>query len=160
MTDKSDCLKNLQQALEMELSAVTQYMLHALTADDWGLDKLASKMREEMQEELGHAESFAERIVFLGGDPQMKPAKVAGRAQSLKDLFAADLEDEKEAISFYTRASRDAMDAGDIGTQRLFENNALDEEGHMSWLELQLSLLDRMGEPAYIAMQINDMNAD
>jgi len=48
-------LKNLQKALSMELSAAHQYQLHAHVLDDWGIDRLAAKMREEFQEELEHS---------------------------------------------------------------------------------------------------------
>ena len=156
MSAKAKVISDLQTALSMELAAVNQYLLHALVAEDWGLDKLAAKMREEMQEELGHTEEFARRIVFLKGNPSLKAAKVPSRAQALEDMFEADLSDEQDAIKFYTKAARAADEAGDIGTRDIFERIALDEEGHMSWLELQISLLKRMGEPAFIAMQIGD----
>ncbi len=155
MSDNSQTLKSLQQAISMELAAVNQYMLHMLTVEDWGLDKLAAKMRAEMLEELTHAEEFARRLVFLGGTPELKAAKTPSRAQSLKTMFETDLVDEKDAISFYIKAARQAGETGDIGTRNLFERTALDEEGHMSWLELQLSLLQRMGDPAFTAMQID-----
>jgi len=158
MSDKKKVIENLQSALSMELTAVNQYMLHALIAEDWGLDKLAARMREEMAEELEHAQTYAQRIVFLKGDPELKPVAMPQRAQTLSDMFESDLRDEQEAITFYTKAARDADSAGDIGTRDIFERTALDEEGHMSWLELQLSLLKRMGEPAYTAMQIGDPN--
>lgn len=160
MSDTKKTLENLQTALSMELSAVSQYLHHILTTEDWGLDKLAEKMRAEMLEELGHAEEYARRMIFLGGVPEMKPAKVPSPAQSLQDMFEADLADEKDAISFYSRAAREADQAHDIGTRTLFERTALDEEGHMAWLDLELSLLKRMGEPAFIAMQIGQPNAD
>ena len=58
-------------------------------------------------------------------------------------------------MAFYSDAARTAADAGDIGTRSLFERIALDEEGHEGRrLELQLSLVTRMGEPAYFAMEI------
>ncbi len=151
MSDIAQTLENLQKAISMELAAVNQYMLHVLTTEDWGLDKLATKMRAEMLEELGHAEEYSRRLIFLGGTPKLQAAKVPARAQSLEEMFTADLVDEKEAITFYTMSARQA---DDIGTRNLFERTALDEEGHMSWLELQLSLLKRMGEPAFTAMQI------
>lgn len=154
MSAKSKTLENLQTAVSMELAAVSQYLLHILTAEDWGLDKLADKMRSEMLEELGHAEEYARRMIFLGGVPDMVAAKVPAPAQTLQDMFKADLTDEEDAISFYARAARDADEADDIGTRMIFERTALDEEGHMAWLDLQLSLLRRMGEPAFVAMQI------
>ena len=156
MSGNSKVIADLQTALSMELAAVNQYLLHALVAEDWGLDKLAAKMREEMQEELGHTEEFARRIVFLKGSPELKAQKMPHRAQALEDMFEADLRDEQDAIKFYTKAARTADEADDIGTRDIFERIALDEEGHMSWLELQLSLLKRMGEPAFIAMQVSD----
>ena len=160
MTDNSKTLENLQAAVSMELAAVSQYLLHILTTEDWGLDKLAEKMRAEMLEELGHAEEYARRMIFLGGTPEMKSAKTPTPAQSLQEMFEADLADEKDAIAFYSQAAREAGEANDIGSRALFERTAMDEEGHMSWLDLQVSLLRSMGEPAFIAMQIGQPAAD
>ena len=143
-------IASLQQGLAMELSAVQQYLLHAHVLDDWGLDKLAAKMREEMQEELGHAGQFIDRILYLGGTPELVPAKAPVKAESLKAMFKADRADEEEAIAFYSDAARAASEVNDIGTRVLFETIALDEEGHYGWLDQQMSLLDRMGEPAFM----------
>lgn len=155
MTNNNAILENLQTALSMELSAATQYLLHAHVLDDWGLDKLAAKMREEMQEELGHAGRFTDRILFLGGDPKMVPEKAPVRAKSLQEMFEIDKTDEKDAITFYTRGARAAYEADDIGSKALFEEIALDEEEHWGWLDLQLSLLERMGEPAFISKHMS-----
>jgi len=149
--DKTATKKNLQTALSMELTAMHQYQLHACVLDDWGMDLLAAKMREEMMEEMGHSEEFLVRLMFLKGEPRVEHAKLPQRAGSLKEMFELDLADETEAIEFYTKASVEASQENDIGSRQLFERIALDEEGHMSWLELQLDLLKRMGEPAYIA---------
>ena len=149
--NKKQSLTNLQTALSMELTAMHQYQLHAGVLDDWGLSLLAAKMREEMTEELGHSEEYMTRILFLKGSPELTMAKTPVRAASLKAMFETDLADEKEAIEFYTKASMQASEDCDIGTRTLFERIALDEEQHMSWLELQLDLLARMGEPAFIS---------
>lgn len=150
-----ETLKNLQTALSMELTATHQYQLHASVLDDWGMNLLAMKMREEMQEELVHSEDYLARIMFLGGDPELTLKKTPARAHSLKDMFDLDLADEREAFEFYTVASRQASDNGDLGSRMLFERIAIEEEGHISWLELQLGLLQRMGEPAYISKHIS-----
>lgn len=144
-------IQNLQTALSMELTATHQYQLHASVLDDWGLSLLATQMRAEMQEELGHSEEYMSRIVFLKGTPAMTLAKTPVQAASLREMFEADLADEREAIEFYTRAAMQAGEDGDIGTRTMFERVTLDEEEHMGWLELQLDLLERMGEPAYIS---------
>ncbi|QDT12701.1 bacterioferritin [Planctomycetes bacterium K23_9] len=151
---QQETLKNLQTALSMELTAMHQYQLHASVLDDWGMDRLAAKMREEMQEELGHSDEYLARLTFRKGTPELKLQKTPVLAKSLKEMFELDLADEQEAIEFYTTSAKQASDERDIGSRMLFERIAIDEEGHMSWLELQLDLLKRMGEPAYIAKHI------
>ncbi|MCA9261359.1 MAG: bacterioferritin [Planctomycetales bacterium] len=150
-----ESLENLQTALSMELTAQHQYQLHAAVLDDWGLDLLAAQMRSEMAEETGHSNEFLNRILFLKGAPEMKLAKAPVRAASLAEMFQADLQDEQEAIQFYTQASLQAAADGDLGTRALFEKIALGEEEHMAWLELQLDLLKRMGEPAYTSKHMS-----
>lgn len=151
-------IENLQTALSMELTATHQYQLHAGVLEDWGLNLLAAQMREEMHEELGHSQKFMDRILFLKGTPKMeleKPPTVSG---SLKEMFTADLADEQEAIRFYTKASMQALEDGDLGSRQVFEQTAIEEEEHQGWLELQLDLLERMGEPAYIAKYMSSPN--
>jgi bacterioferritin len=155
MSDRSKSIRNLQTALGMELTAVNQYLLHAHTLEDWGLDKLASRMRSEMQEELGHAGQFIDRIMFLGGTPELTPTKTPKMAETLKGLFEDDKKEEQGAIEFYSQAARDAADSNDIGTRTLFETIVLDEEGHWDWLDRQLATLDRMGEPAFMSIYMS-----
>ena len=121
MTNQTRSVENLQKALAMEMTAIHQYLLHAHVIEDWGLDALAEKMREEMNEELGHAGRFIDRILYLQGDPVIEAAKPPKRAEALGDLFAADLEEEKGAIAFYAEAAKAADEDRDIGTRVLFE---------------------------------------
>lgn len=146
----------LQQALSMELSASQQYLLHAHVLEDWGLGKLADKMREEMHEELGHAGQFIDRILFLGGDPDLTPAKKPVRAHNVKEMFEVDRADEAEAIEVYSEAAKAAYETNDIGSRVLFETIALDEEEHWSWLDQQLDLLERLGEGVYMQSQMGE----
>ncbi|MFB9150951.1 bacterioferritin [Roseovarius ramblicola] len=148
-------IEYLQQAVKMELTAAHQYQLHAHTLDDWGLTRLAGQMREEMQEELGHSDQFIERLMFLKAAPEIGFEKTPQQAETLPDMFRADLSDEEEAIGFYTKAAMHAGETGDIGTRMLFEKVALDEEGHKSWLELQLDLIERLGEKTYSAKLVS-----
>ena len=148
-------MKNLQKALSMEMSAMHQYQLHAHTLDDWGLDKLAAQMREEMTEEMGHSNEFMDRIIFLNGEPELALYKKPVKAKSLEEMFKADLADEEEAIAFYTEAAMQAGEQADVGTRTLFEKIVLEEEGHKSWLELQLSLMDRLGDKAFAAKYVS-----
>lgn len=148
-------LKNLNTALQMEMTAAHQYQLHAHVLDDWGLDKLAEQMRTEQAEEIGHSDRFLGRIMFLRGEPEVAFAKSPKRAASLKDMFESDLADEEDALKFYVQAARDADAEGDLGSRKLFEEIALEEEGHKAWLELQLDLIGRIGEANYSAKMMS-----
>lgn len=141
----------LNRAVKMEMTAAHQYQLHSHMLDDWGLDKLATQMRGEMQEELDHSDMFIERILFLKATPEIGFDKPPQMAKSLPDMFRADLADEEEAIAFYTKAAQHATELGDIGSRTLFEEIVLEEEGHKAWLELQLDLIERLGEKTYSA---------
>ncbi|MEB8385792.1 bacterioferritin [Rhodobacteraceae bacterium KMM 6894] len=150
----------LNRALQMEMTAAHQYQLHAHVLEDWGLNKLAAQMREEMTEELGHSDLFLERLMFLKATPEIAFANAPKKAKTLPDMFRSDLADEEEAIEVYTKASQHAMELGDIGTRTLFENIVMDEEGHKAWLELQLDLIERIGEKAYSAKLVDFSDAD
>lgn len=147
----SAIVDDLNTALQMEMTAAHQYQLHAHVLDDWGLGKLAAKMRMEQAEEIGHSDLFLERILFLKGDPKIAFAKAPQRVDTLVEMFRADLADEEGAIEFYLKAAKTADSANDVGSRLLFEQIAMDEEGHKAWLELQLDLIERIGEQAYSA---------
>lgn len=149
--DRKQTIQNLNTALQMEITATHQYQLHAQVLDDWGLPGLADMMRQEQAEEIGHSDRFLDRILFFGGEPEIAFEKAPVRATSLREMFAADLKDEENAIRFYTQAAKEADAEGDIGSRMLFEQIVLDEEGHKAWLETQLALLERLGEGVYAA---------
>lgn len=152
-------IKDLQTALEMEMTAGHQYQLHAQVLADWGLDLLAAKMREEFQEEMGHSDLFMERIIFLGGTPEIRFQKQPVRAETLEQMFEMDAADEQEAIDVYSKAAQRALEVGDIGSRTLFEKVVLDEEGHKDWLDTQIGLIKRLGEQAYSAKQVSGPSA-
>ena len=145
-------LQHLQTALTMELTAVNQYFLHAHVLDDWGLPKLAEKMHEEMSEEQGHASRLIDRMLFLEGSPDVQTLQHVSQAQSVRSMFEADLEDEYEARSYYTKAAIDCRDAGDLGSHELFVGLIRDEEGHIDYLEKQIRLVEKLTEPIYLQM--------
>jgi len=160
MKGEDTVIEHLQKALTMEFTAAHQYMLHAHVLKDWGLEGLGAKMTEEMEEEQGHANMPIERMLFLEGDPDMTSMNKVNRAQTLRDMFEADLRDEHEARKFYTQAAQACQEAGDLVSRDLFTNLVHDEEGHIEWLETQLGLIDRLGEQGYTQLQVRKSQAE
>ena len=49
---------------------------------------------------------------------------------------------------------------GDMTSARIFEEILADEEEHIDYLETQLELLSRLGEPLYIAQLVEQPGSD
>ncbi len=146
-------IERLNGALKMELGAVNQYWLHYRLTEDWGFGKLAKKERAESIEEMHHADRLVDRIIFLEGMPNMQQIGPLRIGENLREVLEADLAGEVEAQKYYSE-SRDICRAeGDYVSMALFEDLIKDEEGHINFLELQLNLLNSIGEQLYGQLQ-------
>lgn len=153
MKGSEKVIERLNEALYLELGAVNQYWLHYRLLDDWGLTKLAKKEREESIEEMHHADSIVERIIFLGGHPNMQKIGSLRIGQNVREVLESDLAGEYEARESYA-LSKDVCEAErDYVTRMMFENLLKDEEGHIDFLETQIELLDRIGVENYQLLQ-------
>ncbi len=70
MYEKS--IELLNTAIADELAAIHQYMYFHFRLDDLGYAPLANLLKMTAIEEMQHAEMIAERILFLGGEVEMK----------------------------------------------------------------------------------------
>lgn len=151
-------IEHLNKALFLELGAVNQYWLHYRLLDDWGIGKLAAKEREESTEEMQHADKLIERILFLGGHPNMQSLAPLRIGENVREVLDADLASEIEACAAYKEAREVCEKAGDYVTKNLFEELLGDEEGHIDYLETQIELFEKVGEEKYC--QLNADTAD
>ncbi|WP_224407762.1 bacterioferritin [Afifella sp. IM 167] len=148
-------LKHLQRALTMELTTVNTYLLQERKLDDWGVDRLAKRMREEIDEEREHANIFLTRLLFLEGKPDVHTLDKIDQPKDVKHIFQTQLEMEEEAIEYYSKAARECQDAGDIGTSNLFMTILSDEEEHVDFVEEQQDLMEMLGMQLYISRQVS-----
>ena len=135
----------LNKALRSELTAVSQYWLHYRLQADWGLGHLAKKSREESVEEMHHADRLIDRIIFLGGHPNLQSLDPLRIGESAKETLECDLAGEHDARTLYIEARDHCEKVGDYVTKALFEALIADEEGHIDFLETQLELMSRIG---------------
>lgn len=153
MKGDAGVIERLNQALKLELGAVSQYWLHYRLTEDWGFARLAKKEREESIEEMHHADRLIARIIFLEGFPNLQTVAPLRIGQNIREVLDADLAGEYEAAAAY-RESRDVCEAvRDYVTKNLFEELLTDEEGHIDFLETQIDLLNKIGEERYMLLQ-------
>ena len=153
-------LQFLNDQLTAELTAINQYFLHAKMQENWGYTRLASYTRHESIDEMRHAETLTERILFLDGLPNYQRLSPLHIGQDLKEMFEADMEIEVAAIKRLSEGIEHMRSVGDATSARIFEDILADEEHHIDYLETQLGLLAKLGEALYVAGVSEHPSAD
>jgi bacterioferritin len=148
-------IEYLNKSLRHELTVVNQFWVHARLLADWGYGKLAEKELVEAEEERQHAQELMDRIIFLGGLPNLQTLDPLRIGQSLKECLEGDLAAEYVARALYKEAREVSREQGDFVTMALFERLLGDEEGHIDFLETQLGLIERIGIDNYAQLQAN-----
>jgi bacterioferritin len=147
-------LEILNEQLTAELTAINQYFLHARMQENWGWVKLAAHTRSESIDEMRHAETITDRILFLEGLPNYQRLFTLRIGQNIKEMLDADLAVELEAVERLRTGIEYMRQVGDVTSANVFESILGDEEDHIDYLETQLGLVDKLGEPLYIAQLI------
>src|SRR5262249_60406661 len=69
--------------------------------------------------------------------------------ENVKEMFECDMLIEVEAVERLRAGIEYMRSIGDVTSARIFEAILEDEEHHLDYLETQLALLERLGEPPY-----------
>jgi len=146
------CLKDL---LRGELAARDQYFIHSRRYEDQGLQVLYARINHEMEEETEHADALLRRILFLEGDPDMRPhAFEPGR--TVEEMLQKDLKVEYEVRANLAAGMKLCEERGDYVSRDILLKQLQDtEEDHAWWLEQQLGLIKRLGMALYQTSKID-----
>jgi bacterioferritin len=149
-------IAELNAALKEELTAISQYFLHAEMCENWKYEKLAGFIKKQSIDEMKHAEVLMERILFLDGAPNMTELLQIKVGQNVKEQLENDLKLELNAVTMYNNSVKVAREEGDNASRELFETLLKDEEEHVDWLEAQLYQIKEIGYERYLSQQIRD----
>lgn len=134
--DKDVIVEQLQAALATEWVCVLRYMRHYFSATGLVSGSVKAHFLEHAKEEQAHADALAERIVQLGGEPDLDPAGFTKRAhaeyqvgKTLKDMVKEDLIAERIAVESYRELIQYVGDR-DPTTKKLIEHILSQEEEH------------------------------
>jgi bacterioferritin len=149
--DRDRVCEVLNEALATEIVCVLRYKRHYFTASGINSTAVAQEFLQHANEEQTHADRIAQRIVQLGGEPDLSPQGLATRAHSeydasldLLEMVREDLVAERIAIASYTEIVQ-WLGHKDPTTRRLMEDILANEEEHADDL---LNILQEMGGPS------------
>ena len=150
MYDKS--IELLNTAIADELAAIHQYMYFHFRLDDLGYAPLANLLKKTAIEEMQHAETIAERILFLGGDVEMTIGREVEKIHEAEAMLEKAQSLEQESIKMYNQFAIECANNADSGTKKIFEDLVAAEEVHWDQFDQQSDFVTRFGE-RYLALQ-------
>ena len=134
--DRETIIEQLNKALATEIVCVLHYMRHYYTATGLVSEPVKQHFMEHAREEQEHAGQLAERIMQLGGEPDLNPATLTERShaeyqegKTLKDMVTEDLIAERIAVESY-RELIEYLGDRDPTTRRIVEHILAQEEEH------------------------------
>ena len=147
--DRETVIKVLNEALATEIVCVLRYRRHYFMASGINADSVAAEFLQHSNDEQGHADQIAQRIVQLGGEPNFNPEGLLTRShaeyvegETLTDMIKEDLVAERIAIDSY-RDIIQYLGNDDPTSRRLMETILAVEEEHADDL---VNLLEKTGK--------------
>ena len=146
--DRETVIKLLNEALATEIVCVLRYRRHYFMAAGINAESVAAEFLQHANEEQGHADQIAQRIVQLKGEPNFNPEGLLTRSHAeyvegntLTEMIREDLVAERIAIDSY-REMIAYLGSDDSTSRRMMEGILAMEEEHADDL---VSLLEKMG---------------
>lgn len=152
-------LEALNDVLTAELTAINQYYVHYKMCEDWGYHRMAAVKRKESIEEMQHADSVIERVLYLDGVPNMQRLNPVKVGEDVVEQHRLDLDLEYSNVERLNKAIALCLEKREAGTRELLERILKDEEEAVDFLEGQLGIVEDIGKERYLAMQMGDLEA-
>jgi bacterioferritin len=132
----------LTKAYWMEMETVINYTTNSINPDGVRAQEIIEHLEEDIQEELGHARQFGERIKELYGvvpgsldfEPEQKYLQPPDQQTDIVHVIKGVIEAETGAIEHYNKVIEFTDDV-DLVTQDMVIEILHDEEGHRRLFE-------------------------
>jgi bacterioferritin len=139
---RDEIVRMLEKAYWMEMETVINYVTNSTNVDGLRGREIAESLQEDIQEELGHAQQFAQRIKELygvvPGSMELRPEQTylqpPERQTHLVHIIKGVIEAENGAIEHYN-ALIEATEGVDPVTNDMVIAILQDEEGHKRLFE-------------------------
>ena len=146
----------LNAQLKMELTAINQYFLHARMLKNWGLKRWAKHEYDESIEEMKHADLLVERVLTVGGLPNLQDLGKLLVGEHAVETLHCDLKVEYLSQTHLKEAIAHCESVRDYVSRELLEKILRDTEEHIDYLETQVELVAKVGEQNYLQSQMHE----
>lgn len=153
MKGNDKILAALNELLADELTAISQYMVHAEMCDNWGYVRLHEAIEKQARDEMHHAEWLIGRIIFLEGKPVVSKLNPMQIGSTVPEIIGNDEDAELGAVRAYNAGIRLGHEVDDQATVDLLTEILKMEEGHVDWAEAQRDQIAQMGLENYLSVQ-------
>jgi bacterioferritin len=154
MKGNQKIIDSMNSLLADELTAVSQYMVHANICANWGYDKLDKVIEKRAIDEMKHAEKLIARIIFLEGKPIVSTLREFTISDKVPEMFDNDHVFEDGAIAAYNKAIKLAGDVADFATREMLESILQDEDRHIDGIEEVQDEIKQMGIQIFLSTQL------
>lgn len=155
MQGHPEVISSLNALLTSELTAIDIYFLQSRIFQDLGYQKLFERFDHEKDDEQAHCALIIERILLLGGTPNVHAREAFAVDRNVKAMLEMDLELELEVARNLNDAMALAREHGDNATRRMLEQLLSDTENdHIFWMQAQVRMINELGLENYLAEQL------
>jgi bacterioferritin len=144
----------LNAQLKLELTAISQYFLHARMLGNWGFERMAKHEYEESIDEMKHADRLVQRVLVLEGLPNLQDLGKLLVGENAVETMRCDLGLERTSQAHLKQAIAHCESVRDYVSRELLEDILEGTEDHIDHLETQLELVGKVGEPNYLQSQM------
>ena len=155
MKGDTKVIEFLNKQLKNELTAINQYFLHSRLLTHWGFGRLAKHEHDESIDEMKHADRLIERILMLDGLPNLQDLGKLLVGENAVEILRCDLKAEQAAQRTLKDGIAHCENVRDYVSREVLSHILEDTEEHIDWLETQLELVGKVGEPNWLQSQID-----
>lgn len=149
-------LDTLNSVLTSELTSINRYFLHARMYRNWGFENLNKVSFKKSIKDMKQADEIIERILMLGGLPNLQKLEALQIGEHTEEMLACDLKFQIQQISQLKTAIATCESVQDYVSRLMLSEILEYEEEYLDWLETQQHLVATTGIQNYLQSQMDE----